>query len=193
MSGRHSSERPWRYYASVAAYFIPWVLAATILVGGVWFGVGAMGNDELQTQPPAPVEKSPTPQLTPTVSPEPAPSESPAREAEGRDDEKKGEADKDKKVELITENITIQVLNGTDDPDADDDMAGNLAELGYQVIAVDSASVAYSSTTVLWSYAESRTAAERLAQRFGWRVGSKPDNLATSVALHVVVGADEAD
>lgn len=188
MSGRHSSDAPWRYYASVALYFVPWILVAVIIVGGVWVGVGAMGDDELETKPPGGAQESSTPTVSP--SPDPVESETPSPEAED-DGEKKAEADKN--VELITENITVQVLNGTGDSDADDDMAGTLAGLGYEVIAVDSASVAYSSTTVLWSYAESRTAAERLARRFGWRVGPKPDNLSTSVALHVIVGADEAD
>jgi hypothetical protein len=87
--------------------------------------------------------------------------------------------------------MTVQVLNGTDDPEADDVMADRLAGLGFEVLSVDSASVPYASTTVLWSYAESRSAARRLAARFGWRVAPKPDNLSTEVALHVVVGADE--
>lgn len=185
MSGRHSSDGSWGYYLTVVGYFIPWILVATVIAGGVWLGVGAMGDDELATNPPAATDESPTPEPTTSDSPEPANSETPDAKDEGDET--------DKTVELITDNITVQVLNGTNDSAADDDMADRLAGLGYEVVAVESASVPYSKTTVLWSYAESRAAAERLSQRFGWRVEPKPDNLSTSVAVHVIVGADEAD
>ena len=95
-------------------------------------------------------------------------------------------------VPLITEGMTVQVLNGTNVPGADQTMADRLEELGFEVINVVPAAINYEETTVLWSYAESEEAAARLAERFGWQVKPKPDNLSTQVALHIVVGVDES-
>jgi hypothetical protein len=74
---------------------------------------------------------------------------------------------------------------------ADDDMANRLAGLGFEVIALGGANKEYQATTVFWSVADSQEAAERLAERFGWVSGPKPDNLSPSVKLHIVVGLDE--
>jgi hypothetical protein len=94
------------------------------------------------------------------------------------------------KANLITQGITVQVLNGTSDASADDRMANKLTKLGYQVIAISPASVAYSHTTVYWAVADAKPAAEALAQRFGWVAAPKPGNLSSQVDIHVVVGAD---
>lgn len=183
--GRHSSETSWSYYRSLLGYFLPWALVALIAVGGVWVGVGALGQDELATKPPV-AHASPTPSPSETVvEATPTPVEAP--KPKGHREGVRG----DGKVALITDGMTVQVLNGSNDAAADDAMASKLAGLGYQVIAIDGSSVRYTKTTVLWSYAESREAAEALAQHFGWRVEPKPDNLSTSVAMHVIVGDDE--
>jgi hypothetical protein len=183
--GRHSSPRQWRYYLSILKYALPWILVAVVGIAAVWAGVGALGDDELdpskgpvvsRSQNPTPSTES-TPEATP-VEPE-EPNEEPTKEPE------------DEEVPLITEGMTVQVLNGTNVSGADQTMADRLEELGYQVINVVPAAINYEETTVLWSYAESAEAAERLAERYGWQVKPKPDNLSTQVALHIVVGADE--
>lgn len=186
MPGRHSSGGQWRYYLSVMGYFVPWALVGIVAIVSIWVGLGVLGSDELDTSPRA----ARTPQVRErSSSPRPAHSPTPVGAATPEAESKKrGAAD----VELITDGMTVQVLNGTADATADDAMADRLAGLGFDVISVESSSVAYRSTTVLWSYAESERAAERLAARFGWRVMPKPDNLSTSVALHVVVGDDAA-
>jgi hypothetical protein len=84
------------------------------------------------------------------------------------------------------------VLNGTSAADADDRMADRLAKLGYEVVAVESASKLYERTTVYWAVPSAQKAAEALAEHFGWVSAPKPDNLSTQVSLHVVVGADES-
>lgn len=151
---------------------------------GIWLAVDALGNDDIDTPvvaeksespSPSPEVPSKSPRPNPTPSPPPAPEVSTSPEVE---------------VELITENMSVQVLNGTADAAADDRMANQLSELGFEVVAIQGASRAYQLTTVLWSYTESQEAAERLAERFGWQVEPKPENLSTTVALHVVVGAD---
>ena len=181
--GKHSSSRGWRFYTSVIRYFLPWALVAVAGVSAVWAGVGALGEDELDpAKGPLAESEEPRPSAqrssTAPVEEEPTPAESPP----GAGDER---------VELITENMTVQVLNGTGVAGAHDSMAQRLSGLGFAVVNVAPAAVSYAETTVLWSYAESEDAANRLAERFGWQVGPKPDNLSTEVALHVVVGADE--
>jgi hypothetical protein len=184
--GRHSSPRQWRYYLSILRYALPWILVSVIGISAVWAGVGALGDDELdpskgpvvsESEDPRPRAES-TPKATP-VEPEKTPESDPTEEPEEED------------VPLITDGMTIQVLNGTNVSGADQTMADRLEELGYQVVNVVPAAINYEETTVLWSYAESEEAAARLAERFGWQVKPKPENLSTQVAIHIVVGTDE--
>jgi hypothetical protein len=198
--GRHSSARQWYFYRSVVLYFLPWALVAAITVTAVWAGVSALGQEELSTDSPAADRQEPRngnkapgpdeepdkgePTTEPTSSPtgqsSPSPTESPSPQKSPRS-----------KTPLITEDITVQVLNGTAAATADDEVASRLSGLGFDVVAVEPASVSYSRTTVFWSSPGSKDAAEALAQRFGWLADPKPDNLSDSVAVHVVVGADE--
>lgn len=183
--GRHSSPSQFHYYRSIIGWFLPWALVATIVGVGVWVGVDVLGGDEIQ-EPPAPAAAS-------SPSPE-ASSEEPTPEPEvSEEPEPEPEPEKPAKPEpkLITEDITLQVLNATtSNPDADDQMADKLASLGFEVIAVGGANRVYQETTVFWSFAEAKKAAERLAARFGWGVAPKPSNLSTTVDLHVIVGED---
>jgi LytR cell envelope-related transcriptional attenuator len=185
--GRHSSPRQWRYYTSLLRYFLPWILVAVVGVGAVWAGVGSLGDDELQTSPEVTETDAPKRTAKPDPTPTPVESEGQAPEDGGSEEQQDEPA-----VPLITDGMTVQVLNGTSVTGADDVMADRLASLGYAVVSVAPASISYSQTTVLWSYAESQEAATRLAERFGWQVKPKPDNLSTQVAIHIVVGADES-
>jgi hypothetical protein len=185
--GRHSSPRQWRYYTSLLRYFLPWILVAVVGVGAVWAGVGSLGDDELQTSPE--VTETDAPKRTAKPDPTPTPVESDTQTPE---DDGSNAQPEEPEVPLITDGMTVQVLNGTSVTGADDAMADRLASLGYAVVSVAPASISYSQTTVLWSYAESQEAATRLAERFGWQVKPKPDNLSTQVAIHIVVGADES-
>ena len=188
--GKHSSPRQWRYYTSLFRYFLPWILVAVVGMGG---GTGRASapweTTSLQTSPEIMESEVPKKTAKPDPTPTPVNSDSEAPEEEGSDDQQEDPAEE---VPLITDGITVQVLNGTSVTGADQTMADRLASLGFAVISVASASVNYSETTVLWSYAESEEAATRLAERFGWRVKPKPENLSTQVAIHIVVGADES-
>jgi hypothetical protein len=95
-------------------------------------------------------------------------------------------------VALITEGVSLQVLNATRFRRADDRMAKRLERLGFRVAALNPAARRYGRTTVFWSRPEGRRAAEALAARFGWRAEHKPANLSPSVTAHVVVGRDWA-
>src|SRR5688500_16599427 len=126
------------------------------------------------------------PEITQSVSPEedPTPSASPSETEPARDPKKK------KRVRLITEGVTIQVLNGSNDPAAGEAMEQELTELGFQVVAVESTSKAYQGTTVFWCFPDAMKAGEALAEKRDWVADEKPANLADTVSLHVVVGQD---
>ena len=156
-----------------------WVAVRTI--GGPQAISGAVAGDRT-TETPASPDPSEDPDddiviATPTPTSAPAPAATPEKT--------RGDGP------LVTEGITIQVLNGTAQPAAADDMAERLTGLGFQVVAVEESSRTYPTTTVFWSSAAARPAAERLASRFGWVAEEKPANLSSEVSLHVVVGSDE--
>lgn len=185
--GRHSSTEQWHFYRSVAAWFLPWALLAGVIGTAVWVAIDAVGNDDIAAPVVADATQSPaeTTAASPTESPAPEPTKTEKPKAKPTKPPKKQE------VALITEGMNVQVLNGTNVPDADDRMADRLTRLGFRVEAVNPAT-ARSLTTVFWSFPDAEEAARRLADRFGWVAEPKPDNLSATVALHVVVGADEA-
>ena len=197
--GRHSSNEQFRYYRSVVGWFVPWALVGVVAVTAVWIAIGALGRDDLDTRAPggaaaqAPEEPG---SGSPASSSEPSPSPSAAQSAtpdpEQPQEEEPEEPKQDKpKPELISEGVSVQVLNGTSSSVAGRAMASRLTRLGFDVV-VTFPSTPYNHTTVLWSSGGARPAAKALAARFEWRSGPKPDNLSPSVDLHVVVGADEA-
>lgn len=185
--GRHSSPDQGPFYRSIVVWLLPWLMIAAVVLVAVWIAIDAVGGSDLEATPVAratPTEKatksaSPTPEVTPVETAEPT--ETPEEEPK-----------QDKKVALITDDVTVQVLNATAAPDADDRMADRLSSLGYEVVAIEGSSKQYSETTVFWSFPEAQQAAEALAERFGWVAQPKPDNLSPTVDLHVVVGADES-
>lgn len=190
--GRHSSPEQSHFYRSFIGWVGLWVLIAVVAGAAVWSIVAALGGPDAQRPIAADRERdtsdrAPVPE--PTVSgarivnvaetPTPEPTATPTPEAPDDD------------VKLITEGVSVQVLNGVADAGAGQAMADRLAELGYTVVAVEESSRPYPQTTVFWSTEASREAATALADRHGWRAEAKPANLADSVSLHVVVGADE--
>jgi cell division septation protein DedD len=188
-AGRHSSPDQLHFYKSVVAWFLPWVLIAVVVGTAVGIAVEAVGG---ATEDPAPAAAVATPE--PSEEPEPTrepPTSEPEATAKPSAEPKGTPEPKDEAQPLITEGITVQVLNATDSAEADDRMADKLSKLGYTVVAVESASSRYDRTTVFWSTEEAKEAAERLAERFDWVAEQKPENLSTTVSLHVVVGADE--
>ena len=188
--GRHSSSNQTPFVRSFVAWISLWVAIAVITGVAVWVVVKAIGGPQpiagaetgdRTTASPTPSEDAGEDEIvvaTPSPSRPPAPTPTP--------DETRGDA------KLVTEGITIQVLNGTAQPAAAQDMADRLGGLGFNVVAVEESSRIYPTTTVFWSTPEARRAAQRLASRFGWAVEEKPANLSAEVSMHVVVGSDEA-
>ena len=184
--GRHSSQSPFAFYRSVVGWAVPWFLIAAVFATGVWFAVDALGGGGTE-EPPRVASASGTPTPSGTKSPPPKrPSPSPTEAAGGGSPFDP----KPSNERLITEGITIQILNGTSSALAGTDMSDELSRLGYDVVVVNEASKAYALTTVFWSADASRDAAEALAARFDWAAEQKPSNLTDSVSLHVVVGED---
>jgi LytR cell envelope-related transcriptional attenuator len=192
--GRHSSHSQFTYYRSVVGWALPWFLIAAVFATVVWFAVDALGGDSTE-KPPKVASAAETPSPDESESPTPKKSPSPSPKEEPKDDspfdpDAASDPGSDPNVKLITEGITIQVLNGTASSLAGTDMSNELSDLGFQVVVVNDASKAYPATTVFWSTHAAREAAEALAERFGWVAEQKPGNLTDSVSLHVVVGED---
>lgn len=192
--GRHSSYSRFAFYRSVIGWALPWFLIAAVFATGVWFAVDAIGGDGTEEPPKiaSAAEDTPTPRESEGPKKETRPSPSPTETSEAAEgdspfDSGSGPGPGGK---LITEGITIQVLNGTASELAGADMSDELSGLGFEVVVVNSASKAYTSTTVFWSSDASREAAEALAGRLDWAAEPKPANLTDSVSLHVVVGDD---
>lgn len=191
--GRHSSPDQIHFYKSAVAWFLPWVLIAVVVGTAVWIAVEAVSGATEGGSPAAAATATPeaSDDPKPTAEPEtPAPEESAEATAEPTPEPTRRPTPEPKEP-LITEGVTVQVLNATDAAEADDAMADKLSKLGFTVVAVESASSRYDETTVFWSTESTKEAAERLADRFGWIAEVKPENLSTTVGLHVVVGADE--
>lgn len=186
--GKHSSPEQGPFYRSFVAWLFPWILIGLFVLAAVWVAVDVVGKDDTRLTPAtkdgqASTDESPEPTDT---TPEPIASDTPEPEPE---ESETAEAGTEKP--LITDNITVQVLNGTGATEADDRMADRLSSLGYEVVAVQGSSKQYAQTTVFWSFPGAQEAAERLAAKFGWVADAKPSNLSSTVDLHVVVGADE--
>lgn len=180
--GRHSSDEQWPFYQSMVAWFLPWAVVGGILIFGAWIAVDALGQDELAGVAPSPSPSpSPTPRPartrvaspTPTAAPGVTPSESPSTDG------------------LITEGISVQVLNSTGDEAVVERVTAELSSLGYSIATVQEASRQYDETTVFWSSPDFEAAATALAEHFDWVAAPKPESLSAVVSIHVVVGVDE--
>lgn len=188
--GRHSSPERGPFYRSFFSWIGLWAMIAAVTGIAVWLLVGALGGDQAQRSVAASVDVDAPPDPEPTVSglrvanePEPTPTEEPVSRPTSEP--------KEEPTKLITKGVTVQVLNGTMKANAALGVADRLSSLGYSVVTVEESSRVYSETTVFWSRAASREAAVALAERFGWLAEPKPANLADTVSLHVVVGADQ--
>ena len=184
--GRHSSPEQSDFLRSLFGWFVPWVLVAVVAGVAVWIAVGALGRVQLDASPPP--AASPTEPASPEPTPSPSPSPSGDRTPRPPD---KPDKPQGPEVELITEGVSVQVLNATTTSGAATEIATRLSDLGFEIAAVGEAASVYRQTTVFWSSTASEDAAKALARRFGWRRDPAPENLSRSVSVHVVVGLDE--
>ena len=196
--GRHSAGDQTAFYRSAALWFLPWVVVAVVALAAVWIAIdavgSALGSDSSKPEgnkvaapagDPSP-KKSDEPAHEETEEPSPSPEPEPSKTEEKKDEEPEDED----KPKLITEGVTVQVLNGTSDPEADDRVAEQLGQLGYEVEAINPY-LSRPDTIVFFSSEESQKAAEALAAHFEWPVQPKPGDLSSEVDIHIIVGADE--
>lgn len=186
--GQHSSPEQWPFYRSVAGWFLPWVMVAGVVGVALWVAVASLGGDD-GASPALSRERSPSPKVEQPVAPPPttiAPSTKPEKKRPPKEPEEPAPEE-----ELITDGITVQVLNASGTAGAEQAITDELTELGFEIVTVVDASKVYEETTIFWSTNESRPAAEALAARFEWIVEPKPANLSADVSVHVVVGRDE--
>ena len=185
--GRHSSPEQWPFYRSVAGWLLPWAMIAVVIGAAVWVAVAAVGGED-PASPALSSSKQESPKAKPTkIAPVAVATKTPKDKPEPEQSESAEVLPK-----LITNGVSVQVLNASGSQGADRAMADRLTELGFHVAAVVEASKIYDDTTVFWSTNASKPAAEALAQHFGWIVEPKPPNLSADVSVHVVVGKDEA-
>jgi len=185
--GRHSSPQQGPFYRSIIGWLLPWLMIAAAVVVAVYIAIDAVGKDDTKI----PVARSSSSQPVETQEPTVEPEETATLEPEPEETKEPEPEETEEPDELITEDITVQVLNGTASTEADDAMADRLSSLGYEVVAVEGSSKQYSETTVFWSFPAAQEAAERLAEKYDWLAAAKPSNLSSTVDLHVVVGSDE--
>ena len=188
--GRHSSGGRIPYVMSLAGWVLPWVLVAATVGIAVWFVVSAIGGDDIKVdnasrdaQDGRGAAASPEePETTPTQ-----PTPTPEKNRAGKNEPGGAEGS-----ELLTEGVTVQVLNGTGGIEgAAEAMADRLARLGYGIFAIQTG-LTTDQTVVYWTGAEDRAAGEALARRYGWLTGPAPPDLSDEVDLHVVVSAADA-
>lgn len=137
--------------------------------------------------PPADPDESEEPEepADPEPEPEPDPEPDPAPEEPDEPEEPTGPD------RIDPGSVSVQVLDGfqTDGGAAATAVADDLASAGYRIIARNPA-IRYDVTTVLWT-AGSQAAGEQIARDLGVaEVRQQPGNLADSVMVHIVVGAD---
>ena len=97
-------------------------------------------------------------------------------------------AQESKRSQLITDGVTVQILNGTRSGRAGSQMLSRLSSLGYHILVVNTAARRYHRTTVFWTSGADKRPAVALARHFAWRARPAPNNLSATVTTHVVVG-----
>ena len=177
------------FYRSAALWFFPWIVLAVVAIGALWIAIDALGNDAgADSEPPKETKAAAAAETSPT-SEKTGPSESEAStESDAKPHSKK---DKSNTPKLITDDVVVQVLDGTKESSIGDHWASKLEELGFEVEVVNPYLPA-TETVVYWSSSEFRAAAEALAAHFDWGAEPKPNELSDAVSIHVYLGEDEA-
>ena len=190
--GRHSDPDPrwfWQSLATAAAKAVLGLAVLGLLVTGVlrWAGGGA---DDGRGQPvvTAPASATPTVAAAVDVADEPAVDESSEKPTESPGDDQDGDEEDGGDDGPVL--ATVQVLNGSGDPDLLDEVVGILEDLGYEVVSTGRAARRYDETTVFWS-AGHRDDATDLRQADARFIAVEPnERLDRTINLHVVIGAD---
>lgn len=187
--GRHSDPDPrwfWQSLATAAAKAVFGLAVVGLLIMGVvrWAGGGA---DDGRGQPAVTAPSTATPSVAAAVNvaDEPAvdePTEEPSEATDAADEEDGGD---DGPVLA-----TVQVLNGSGDPDLLDEVVGILEDLGYEVVSTGPAARRYDETTVFWSAGHRGDATDLRESDARFSAVEPNERLDRTINLHVVIGAD---
>ena len=196
--GRHSSNNQTAFYRSAVQWFLPWIIVGVVAIGALWIAVDALGNDaapesDASQKDNAPAAVGTSPSEEPTEEEvDSEPTETTEPDASDKDKSNKDESNKDKDDdrELITDGVSVQVLNGTNDSSLDDQWADKLDGLGFEIEVVNPY-LSAEKTVVYWSSSEFQEAAEALGERFDWPAEEKPSELSAEVSIHVYLGESE--
>lgn len=135
------------------------------------------GGGDVTDEPTSPAPTTPAETATPTPT-------------DGATETATDDPTTDPRIDPAT--VSVQVLDAVlDDAGATAaEVADQLAADGYQLIAENPAVRVYEQTTVFF-VADNRPAAQQIAEDYGFSVVEPaPDNLSSSVDVHVVVGQD---
>jgi hypothetical protein len=181
----------WTQGGSLIPRWVFWaVTAAVALASGL--AIGYLGN------PAASVPASPRHVAASAESPSPAATNTPGDRATPEPESSPTQSEPDKQPppgpsdDLITNGVTVQVLNASGRGKGDNTVVQRLEQLGFSVVAINPAAKIYQKTTVFWSEPSGKAAAQALAKHFHWDSGPRPQTLSKSVTTHVVVGEDES-
>lgn len=184
----------WPAGGSVIPQWLFWALTVAVaLVCGL--AIGLLGDNTVGDSP-RPADPAEQPAAAPSDDESPSPGQESIPSGNAEDNTAaptSGVVASDASTgDLITDGITVQVLNASGERRADNRVADRLEELGFEIVAVNPAAKVYRETTVFWSKAAGRNASRALADHFSWRARPRPKNLSKSVTTHVVVGRDES-
>lgn len=195
--GRHSDPDPRWFWQSLAAAGVKALLGLALVglvaVGALrWAGGGddGRGQPAVTAAPPSTAAAPASEDALASEADEPALEVDEAEEAPDNDatadDEDEDEDGGDDGPVLAT----VQVLNGSGDPDLLDRVVAVLEELGYEVVATGRASRRYEETTVFWS-AGHQDDARDLREADPRFIAVEPnERLDRTINLHVVIGDD---
>ena len=140
----------------------------------------ASADDEEEPAEPEPVDDEPA-----DIEPD-----GEAEEEEAEDELTQEEADALIAAARDPEETSVQVLDAGGGSTATGDVADALAELGYDVVAVNSSRTDYSVTTVLYTAGNEAEADALNARDQRFAATAENERLSEDVDLHVVVGPD---
>ena len=187
--GRRSSADLSPFYRSVIGWFLPWALIAGVMAVALVLALDAVGGPG---EPPPKagdgVTESPSSTLPSLDKEPPTP---PADSTPSTEPTQPGDpSDKKPPPSNLGAGISVQILNGPESESVAERLEKRLQGLGYVIVATSPTVGNHPRTTVHWSTTADKEDAQALADAFGWHAEPRPDNLSTTVNVHVVIGAD---
>lgn len=199
--GKHTPAGDRSFAVSVVVHLAAGVALVAAVAGAFW-GIGQVrGPEDGPVIVGAPDDDAPSPSPTPepvTADPEPtaSPRPTPTTDDDGSQDDGTEVADEggatDDDTEVTPSEVSIQVLDATGDGGGRAQAAVEaLRADGWRIVATNRAARYYERSTIFYTPGH-EAAARALADRYPEFdiVQEKPDNLTSSVAVHVVVGGD---